>query len=88
MAGKTMSQETKDKIAATRAANKAGSPEGTKRATLDDQIAAAQAQADAGDATATQLMAVIDVLRAEMERGKQASKSAAKKLRRTLSILK
>jgi seryl-tRNA synthetase len=84
----TMSDETKAKIAATRAAKKSIGEPAEKRASLDDQIAAAQAQADAGDATATQLMAVIDVLRAEMERGKQASKSAAKKLRRTLSILK
>jgi hypothetical protein len=85
MAGKTMSDETKDKIAATRAANKAGSPEGTKRATLDEQIAAAQAQADAGDAGMQALMPVIDVYREKLAQAKVDAKSAARKLRKLLS---
>jgi hypothetical protein len=85
MAGKTMSDETKDKIAATRAANKAGSPEGTKRATLDEQIAAAQAQADAGDAGMQALMPVIDVYREKLAQAKVDAKSTARKLRKLLS---
>lgn len=88
MAGKTMSAETKSKIAATRAANAANKTPGEKRATLDDQIAAAQALADSGDAFATSLMPVVDVLREELAQAKKDSKTAVRKLRKTLSVLK
>ena len=88
MAGKAMTEETKAKIAATRAANKTTVVPGEKRATLDEQIAAAQAQADAGDAFCASLMPVVDVLREQLSQAKKDQKSAAKKLRKTLSVLK
>ena len=88
MAGKTMSEETKAKIAATRMANAANKTPGEKRATLDDQIAAAQAAADAGDAFAASLMPVVDVLREQYAQAKKDQKQAARKLRKTLSVLK
>ena len=88
MAGKTMTEETKAKIAATRAANAANKTPGEKRATLDDQIGAAQAAADAGDAFAASLMPVVDVLREQYAQAKKDQKQAARKLRKTLSVLK
>jgi hypothetical protein len=88
MAGKTMTQETKDKIAATRAANKANKVPGEKSASLDDQIAAAQAQADSGDAFAASIMPVVDTLREQLNQAKSDAKTAARKLRKTLSVLK
>ena len=88
MGTRTMSEETKAKIAASRAANKANKVPGEKRATLDDQIAAAQAAADSGDAFAASLMPVVDVLREQLNQAKSDAKSAARKLRKTLSVLK
>jgi molecular chaperone GrpE (heat shock protein) len=83
-----MSEETKAKIKASREANKANKVPGEKRATLDDQIAAAQALADSGDAFATSLMPVVDVLREAMLQAKADAKANARKLRKTLSVLK
>lgn len=85
MAAKTMSEATKAKIAATRAANKELAVPGEKRATLDEQIAAAQAQADAGDAGLQALMPVIDVYREKLAQAKVDAKTAARKLRKLLS---
>lgn len=84
---RTMSEETKQKIAASRAANKTENG-GAKRASLEEQVAAAQAAADAGDAFATSLMPVVDVLAEQMRQAKTDAKNAAKRLRKTLSVLK
>ena len=85
MGTRTMSEETKAKIAASRAANKANATPGEKRATLDDQIAAFQARADSGDAEATTMMPVIDVYREKLAQAKTDAKTAARKLRKLLS---
>jgi hypothetical protein len=82
---KPMSEETKAKIAASRAANKANGVTGEKRASLDDQIAAFQARADAGDQEAITMMPVIDVYREKMTQAIADKKSASKKLRKLLS---
>ena len=87
MARKPMSEETKARIKATREANKAANG-GAKKASLDDQIAAAQALADSGDAFAASLMPVVDVLRDSLAQAKTDAKTVAKKLRKTLSVLK
>jgi hypothetical protein len=88
MGSRTMSEETKAKIAASRAANAANKTPGEKRATLADQIAAAQALADSGDAFAASLMPVVDVLAEQFRQANLDKKSTAKKLRKTLSVLK
>jgi len=88
MGTRTMSAETKAKIAATRAANKAAGVVGQKRASLEDQLAAIQAQADAGDAAAVAIMPVIDVYKSQLEQATKAKKTVAKKLRKLLSTLK
>jgi hypothetical protein len=79
---KPMTEETKAKIAAARAANRVT---GQKRASLDDQIAAAQAQADSGDAGMQALMPVIDVYREKLTQAVADKKTASKKLRKLLS---
>ena len=84
-----MSEETKAKIAATRAAKAAANGgETVKRATLEEQVAAAQAMADSGDETARSLMPVVDQLKAAMSDAKTVYKAAARRLRKSLSILK
>jgi len=88
MVTRVMSEETKAKIAATRAANKANKIPGEKRATLEEQLAAIQAQADGGDAGAVALMPVLDVYREQLAQAKKDSKTAARKLRKLLSTLK
>jgi hypothetical protein len=84
-----MSEETKAKIAATRAATRAATASGgepaQKRATIEDQINAAQAAADAGDAGMMALMPVIDVFREKLAQAISDRKSAARKLRKLLS---
>src|ERR1035437_6229854 len=86
---KKMSEETKAKIAMARAANKAQADAmgitKAPRASLDDQIAGMQAQADAGDAAAVALMPVIDVYRERLAQAKADAKVSAKKLRKLLS---
>lgn len=82
---KPMSEETKAKIAAARAANKVAGVTGQKRATLEDQIAGMQAQADAGDEAAIALMPVVDIYREKLAQAKADAKVAAKKLRKLLS---
>lgn len=81
-----MSEETKAKIAASRAANKGNKIPGEKRATLDEQIAAMQAQADVGDAGAAALMPVVDVYREKLAQAKVEAKAASRKLRKLLSV--
>jgi hypothetical protein len=83
-----MSEETKAKIAATRAAKAANKIPGEKRASLEDQLAAIQAQADGGDAGATALMPVLDVYREQFAQAKKDAKTSARKLRKLLSTLK
>ena len=89
---RTMSEETKAKIAATRAANKAsaeasGKPP-QKRATVEEQVAAIQAQADSGDAGAAALMPAIEVYLQQMKDAKETYKASAKKVRKILNTLK
>jgi hypothetical protein len=83
-----MSEETKKKIAAARAANKATGVTAEKRASLEDQLAAVQAAADAGDAGARALLPVLDVYREKLAQAISDKKSSAKKLRKLLSTLK
>ena len=83
-----MSEETKAKIAAARAANKAAGTTGEKRASLEEQIAAVNAAAESGDAFAQSMMPVIDVLAEQMKQAKVDFKASAKKLRKTLSLFK
>ena len=87
MAKKLMSEATKAKIAATRAANKAAGGEGTVKASLEDKIAAAQAAADAGDPTAQSLMPLLDVQREAISQAIADKKAAAKRIRKLLSVL-
>jgi hypothetical protein len=86
---KPMSEETKAKIATSRAATKANNEKlgivKAPKATLEDQIAGMQAQADAGDAAAGALMPVIDVYRERLAQAKADAKVSAKKLRKLLS---
>lgn len=79
-----MSAETKAKIAASRAANKAAGVS-TTRASLEDQLAAAQAASDAGDVGMQALMPVLDVYREKLAQASIDKKTAAKKLRKLLS---
>jgi hypothetical protein len=83
-----MSEATKAKIAASRAANKAAGNTGEKRASLEDQLAAVQAAADAGDAGAQALLPVLDVYREKLAQAVADKKSSARKLRKLLSTLK
>jgi hypothetical protein len=86
---KAMSEETKAKIAASRASNKAQAEAmgitKAPKATIEDQIAGMQAQADAGDEAAVALMPVIDVYRERLIQAKADAKVFAKKLRKLLS---
>lgn len=86
---KPMSEETKAKIAATRAATKANAESlgitKAPKASIEDQIAGMQAQADAGDDAAVALMPVIDVYRERLSQAKADAKVFAKKLRKLLS---
>lgn len=86
MGNRVMSEETKIKIAATRAANKASSPEGGKRATIEEQIAGLQAQSEAGDAAAQALLPVIEVYFEKVTQGKKDLKRDIKKLRKLLAV--
>jgi hypothetical protein len=88
MPRKPMSDETKAKIAAARAANKAAGVTGEKRASLDDQLAAVQAAAEAGDAFAQSMMGPLDALREQSAQAKVDFKAANKKLRKTLNLFK
>jgi len=83
-----MSEATKAKIAAARAANKATGVTGEKRASIDDQLAAINAAAEAGDAFAQSMMPVLDVLRESAKQRKVDLKSDMKKLRKTLNLFK
>jgi predicted nucleic acid-binding Zn-ribbon protein len=83
-----MSAETKAKIAAARAANKAAGTTGEKRASLEDQLAAIQAAAEGGDAFANSMLPVLDTLREEAKQAKVDFKSSMKKLRKTLNLFK
>ena len=83
-----MSEATKAKIAAARAANKAAGVTEEKRASLEDQIAAVNASAESGDAFANSMMPVIDTLREEAKQAKADFKAANKKLRKTLNLFK
>jgi hypothetical protein len=92
MGKRVMSEETKAKIAATRAAKQAaveaGEAPATTRATVEEQLAAAQAAADAGDRGAQEMMPVLGVYAEQMAQCKADYKTAARKLRKALSILK
>ena len=85
---KPMTEETKAKIAAARAANKAAGTTGEKRASMEEQIAAVQAASEAGDSFAQSMMPVIDVMREQFTQAKSDQKTAAKKLRKTLNLFK
>ncbi len=92
MGNRTMTEETKRKIAATREEKKAlaeaTGQEPQKRASVEDQVAAVQAMADSGDAGAAALMPAIDVYVAQMTEAKKTAKAAAKKVRKILNTLK
>jgi len=92
MGKRTMSEETKAKIAASREAKKAaiaaGEAPATTKATVEEQLAAAQAAADGGDSGAQELMPVLAIYAEQMKQAKTDFKLAAKKLRKALSILK
>jgi len=96
MGKRVMSDETKAKIAASRAAKKAavdsGSEPATTRASLEDQIAAIQAQAEAGDTFAQQILPLIEVSMEQLAQAKATfrtdSSAAKRKIRKLISTLK
>ena len=82
----TMSQAQKDAMAAGRAAAKSGKASGeSARVSLDDKIAALQAQADAGDANAARVMPLVEAFQAAVLDAKAAAKAATKKLRKLVN---
>jgi hypothetical protein len=84
--GRTMSQETKDKIAASRAAKKA-TGEKTTKVSLEDKIAQLQAQADAGDEAIAASMPTLDVYKTRMEEAAATAKTMKRRLRKLVNAL-
>jgi hypothetical protein len=71
---------------AAKAANAANAGTAEKRPTLEEKLASAQAQADAGDEAMAALMPVIDVYAEKMRQAKVDLKTSAKKLRKLLAV--
>jgi soluble cytochrome b562 len=81
MGRKALTEAEKAEKAALTAA---GTPQ-SKGPTLEEKIAASQAQADAGDEGMQALMPAIDVYAEKLRQAKIDQKTAAKKLRKLLS---
>ena len=86
MGRKTMTAEEKEARKAAKAAAAASGVPQPKKPTLEEKLAAAQAQADAGDEAMTALMPVIDVYAEKLRQAKLDIKTAAKKLRKLLAV--
>ena len=86
MGRKTMTPEEKEARKAAKAAAEASGVPQPKKPTLEEKLAAAQAQADAGDEAMTALMPVIDVYAEKLRQAKLDIKTAAKKLRKLLAV--
>jgi inorganic triphosphatase YgiF len=71
-------------LTAAEKAARASQPK-TKGPTLEEKLAAAQAQADAGDEGMQALMPAIDVYAEKLRQAKSDIRTAAKKLRKLLS---
>jgi hypothetical protein len=93
MGKRQLSEEQKRKMqeGRQRAAQSTSDAEGTekaKRASLDEQIEAATAAANAGDTFAAEVLGLVQNFQAQLEEAQKLPKVLKKKMRKLLSTLK